>query len=341
MSDSLPPLPLRSWTRAEKVGIALAAALVLLVPLGSWATCIRMPGTSHVGALPPVTPEDHAIENAIRADLTQLTVVIGERNTTHPEALERAARYIESELGQAGYLPRRQDVSARRASAFNLEVERPGDAEIVIVGAHYDSARGTPGANDNGSGTAALLSIARAFAGKSTRRTVRFVAFVNEEPPWFGTADMGSTRYAARCQERGERVVAMLSLETLGAYSDRPGSQRYPSFFGAVYPDRGDFVGFVGTVDSGPLVRRAIGTFRRTTAFPSEGVAAPSHTLGVDWSDHRAFLAAGVPALMITDTALFRSSHYHQPSDTLEHVDVGRLARVTVGLIRVVDDLAR
>lgn len=133
----------------------------------------------------------------------------------------------------------------------------------------------------------------------------------------------------------------MLSLESLGYYSDSPGSQRYPWPIGLFYPDRGDFVGFVGNLGSRSLVRDAVGAFRRTTPFPSEGAALPAGVPGVAWSDHWAFWELDFPAVMVTGTAVFRNPHYHEPTDAASTVDYVKLARVTLGLGRVIEELAR
>jgi Zn-dependent M28 family amino/carboxypeptidase len=266
---------------------------------------------------------------------------IGERNVARPAALEAAARYLEGAFEELGHAVERQVVEPH--GVRNLGVELAGRSladEIVLAGAHYDSVFGSPGADDNATGTAAVLEIARLLEGSRLARTVRLVLFVNEEPPFFLTEAMGSRHYAARSRERDERIVAMLSLETLGYYSDREGSQRYPFPFGLLYPSRADFVGFVSNIGSRSLLRRCVGSFRRTTAFPSEGLAAPAWIPGVSWSDHSSFWEQGYPAVMVTDTALYRYPAYHTAADTPDRVDFDRLARVVAGLARVVVDLA-
>ena len=210
----------------------------------------------------------------------------------------------------------------------------------MVVGAHYDSVLGSPGADDNATGVAAVLEIARACASLRWPRTLRLVAFVNEEPPFFLGGDMGSLRYARRLREEGRNVVAMLSLETIGYYSDRPGSQQYPFPFRFFYPERGDFVAFVGNIASRDLVRRTVASFRSQAGFPSEGLAAPGWITGVGWSDHWSFWQQGYPAVMVTDTAPFRYPHYHAGTDTPEKVDYERLSRVVAGLTDVVGELA-
>jgi Peptidase family M28 len=208
------------------------------------------------------------------------------------------------------------------------------------VGGHYDSVLGSPGANDNATGTAAVLELARLLAGQQLARTVRFVAFVNEEAPFFQTDAMGSWVYARRSRARGEQVVGMLSIETIGFYSDVVGSQHYPFPFGLFYPRTGNFIGFVGDIASRALVRRSIAAFRQHTPFPSEGVAAPGWMTGIGWSDHWAFWQEGYPGVMVTDTALFRYAPYHTREDTPNRMNYDYMARVVVGLARVVTLLA-
>ncbi|MEA3275961.1 MAG: M28 family peptidase, partial [Pseudomonadota bacterium] len=200
---------------------------------------------------------------------------------------------------------------------------------------------GSPGANDNGSGVAAVLELARLLAGRALARTVRFVAFVNEEPPFSYTPEMGSLVHARAARDRGDRIQAMLSLETIGHYSDRPGSQRYPYPLSLFYPDTADFIGFVGNLGSRQLVRSAVQSFRRHAFFPSEGAAVPAWVKGVGWSDHWSFWQAGYPAIMVTDTAFFRYAHYHSAGDTPEKIDYARTARVVEGLASVIADFAQ
>jgi hypothetical protein len=151
---------------------------------------------------------------------------------------------------------------------------------------------------------------------------------------------MGSRLYARRCRERGENVAAMLSLETIGYYDDSPGSQQYPPPVGLFYPSEGNFIGVVGNVRSRGLVRRIVGAFRRHERFPCEGGALPAAVPGVGFSDHWSFWKEGYPAVMVTDTAMFRYPHYHSPHDTIDKIDFQRLARVVRGLDKVIDVLA-
>jgi len=302
-----------------------------------------MPDKSWSNTVPPLSDEEQLIQDNLKRHIEMLAGEIGERNVWHPDALAAAALYIRKTLEDLGYEVQIQAFESGDMTVQNLEVELPGDGEpeeIIILGAHYDSVAGTPGANDNGSGVAAMLEIARLLAGNSYSSTLRLVAFANEEPPFFYSEAMGSRVYAARSRQRGEEIRAMLALETIGYYSDEPGSQQYPIPFGLFYPDTGNFIGFVGNLSSRRLVRQALGAFRATTEFPSEGVAAPGWMMGIHWSDHWSFWQEGYPAIMITDTALFRYQHYHAPTDTPEKIDYSSLARVTRGVAHVVTELA-
>jgi Peptidase family M28 len=326
-------------TRKGGVRLGILGA-VLAVGL-SWAyiTMIRMPLKSFRGNLPPLTPAQQALSERLRRDVTVLGKDIGEHNVFVPAKLRQAAEFVESSLARTGHPVQRQSYEVEKEVCHNFEIEIPGKTrreEIIVIGAHYDSVLGSPGANDNGSGVAALLALSAALARIEPVRTLRFVAFVNEEPPNFQTELMGSRVYARRCRERGERVVAMLSLETLGYYSEAKGSQKYPFPFGLLYPSRGNFIAFVGNTGSAALVRTCVGAFRKEAQFPSEGAALPAGIAGVGWSDHWAFWQEGYAAVMVTDTAPFRYPHYHTGDDTPDKLDYERLARVTEGLEKVI-----
>jgi hypothetical protein len=323
--------------------LALLVLAVVLICFASWRSMIWMPPKSYTGPWVPLSVEEAALRDVLERDVRVLAEEIGDRNVFAYSGLVRAVAWIESSLVQAGYQVRRLAYEVQGRVCQNLEVEIPGRTrpeEIVVLGAHYDSVPGCPAANDNGSGVAALLALARALADAQPDRTIRFVAFVNEEPPFYRTSEMGSFVYARECRQRGERGVAMLSLETIGYYRDERGSQKYPPPFSLFYPSEGNFIAFVGNVSSGALVRQCLATFRRDVKFPSEGAALPEFITGIGWSDHWSFWKAGYPAVMVTDTALFRYPYYHSPEDTHEKLDYDHMARVVAGLERVVCDLA-
>jgi hypothetical protein len=260
---------------------------------------------------------------------------IGERNVYQPDALSAAAHYIESEFAALGYAVNRQSYLAQEVECANLEVSLPGQRwpdESMVVGAHYDTVYGSPGADDNASAVAALIEIARQLRLHVPARTLKLVAFVNEEPPFFFWGEMGSKVYATAARNRGENIRLMISLEMLGYYRDETGSQAYPPLFRHFHPDRGNFIAFVSNFRSGRVMRHAEHTFRRHSAFPLETTATFGWIPGVAWSDHLSFWKAGYRAFMCTDTAFFRNPNYHGPHDTPEKLDYPRLARLTDGL---------
>jgi Zn-dependent M28 family amino/carboxypeptidase len=242
-----------------------------------------------------------------------------------------------------GYLPIHTGYQVGDRRHANLEVALEGAAladEIVVIGAHYDTYDLTPGADDNASGVAAVLELARMMALGQPDRTVRFVFFGTEEPPYFNTENMGSRAYATDAAAVGENLHVMISMETIGFFVDEPGSQHYPPPFSLFYPDRGDFIGIVGNPHSGRLTRRALQVFRETTPLPSEGATPSSLVPGAELSDHSSFWREGFRAMVITDTAPFRNPHYHRTTDTPETLDFERMARVVIGTREIVRDLA-
>ncbi len=322
-----------------RVGLGLGV-LIAALSIALLLVC-AMPGDSFHGK-PSNTPADDLRAARLRADVEHLANRIGERRLGHRSSLDAARAFLSQRLSEAGYQVMQYPFEARGGTAVNLVVERRGTLapeEILIVGAHYDTARGTPGANDDATGVAAVLELARIFAAKPTAQTLRFVLFANEEPPYFQSEDMGSLVYARSCVARREQIVGMLALESLGHFTSEPGSQRFPWPLGHLYPDAGDFVAFVGNLSSRSLVREVVRRFRERATIPSEGLSAPAVIEGVGWSDHWSFWQADYRALMVTDTAIFRDPAYHQAFDTAERVHYGALARVVDGLVGVIDGL--
>jgi len=319
--------------------LVLVTGAIILIPLDT-----KMPGASYQGPLPPLTSTEQALQADLKRHVEELASHIGERNMHHRDALQAAARYVETQLQAAGLTVAREPYEIDGDSASNLVATLRGNSrpdEIVIVGAHYDSIFGSPGANDNASGVAALLCIARALAAEGdNHRTIRFIAFVNEEPPYFQTWSMGSRVHARQAKSRGEKIVAMLSLETIGYYSEDFNSQFFPYHLGIFYPWAGNFVGFVADRNSRELLFKSVEVFRRHTRFPSEGLAAPAWITGVDWSDHWSFWEEDYAALMVTDTAPYRYPHYHTREDMPDKICFDCLTRVTGGLIHVVKVLS-
>jgi hypothetical protein len=320
-----------------RVVIAVVAIFALL-----WWFGVRMPG-KNISNAGPLTREDVDLRDELKADVQRLAGEIGERNMWRYPQLNAAADFVENSFSGARLHPRRDSYELHRQACHNIEAEIPGTRpDVVLIGAHYDSVFGSPGANDNGSGVAALLALARRFAGKSPQHTLRFVAFVNEEPPFFLSGEMGSFVYASRCKARGDQISAMISLETIGYFSDAPHSQTYPApGLGMFYPKVGNFIGFVGNVPSRVLLRRVIALFRKHAKIPSEGAALPTFIPGVSWSDQWSFWRHGYPGIMITDTAPFRYPHYHSSTDTPEKLDYDRFTLVVSAMEKVIEELAR
>jgi hypothetical protein len=318
-----------------RITIAIVAVFALL-----WWFGVRMPG-KNISSAAPLSPEEIDLRAELKSDVQTLAGEIGERNMGHYAQLNAAADFIEDSFSRAGLRPRRDSYEVRGQACHNIEAEIPGTRpNVVLIGAHYDSVFGSPGANDNGSGVAALLALARRFTRKPAQQTLRFVAFVNEEPPYFLTEQMGSFVYAGRCKARGDRISAMISLETIGYFSDAPHSQTYPALgLGVFYPTVGNFIAFVSNVHSRALLRRSIALFRKHAKIPSEGAALPSFIPGVSWSDQWAFWQHGYPGIMITDTAPFRYPHYHSATDTPDKLDYDRFALVVSGMQKVIEGL--
>ncbi|HYE37258.1 M28 family peptidase [Methylocaldum sp.] len=273
-------------------------------------------------------------EETLKEDVAILAGDIGERNLYRYESLQAAIDFIEARFRACGWTPQRQTYEARGKAFANIEVEMPGlgqPAEIVVVGSHYDTVRGSPGANDNGSAVAALFALAAAFAKRPIARTLRFVAFVNEERPFLRTSKMGSRVYAKRSRERGERILGMLSLETLGYCSEVKGSQKL-SLGGWLLPQRGDFIAVVANRASRPLLAIVEQALPEQTSLTCRGLVLPTHFPGAWSSDHWSFWKEGYPALMVTDTAPLRYPYYHKPEDTPDKVNYRWLYRVVKGI---------
>jgi len=291
----------------------------------------------------PLTDREAKLVKELRRDVEQLAASIGERNADKKWELASASHYVAGELEAAGYTLDRQGFEVGEIVAQNLGVELRGGQQgedIVVVGAHYDSAQGTPGADDNASGTAALLSLARTLRGARPSRTLRLVAFANQEAPYFKTPGMGSLVYAKRSAARGERIVAMVSIESIGYFSDAPGSQRTPSGLSERFPPVGDFVAVVGNEVSRPLVDRVLHSFLAHASIGAQGAASPPQVDAVSVGDHWAFWQVGYQAVMLTDTRDFRNPQHHRAGDTPDKLDFERMARVVAGLEGVVGELA-
>lgn len=323
-----------------RMSVYLLIAVIVIPAFFTWI--IYMPGHSYSGPLPALDVEAMDTTRRLEFHVNKLCQDPKGRNYLEKKGLESAKNYIAEQFESYGYGVGFQDYQIAGDTFTNIEAQLSGSInpdKILVVGAHYDSVIGAPGANDNATGIAAVLELARRFRDKELPKSVRFVAFTNEEPPHFMTGNMGSNVYAKNVAAKKENVIAMFSLETVGYFSDEPGSQHYPPMFNLFYPDKGNFIAFVGNLGSRNLVTNSIRLFREHAKFPSEGIAAPSFIPGISWSDHWSFWRQGYPAVMITDTAPYRYPHYHTAGDTPDKVDYEKMVHVVNGLEKIFTEL--
>jgi hypothetical protein len=323
--------------------LVLLAACTLLLAVGYRTMIAVKPSVTRPAMSADARREIEALEARLMAHVQLLGRRIGERHLARPQALRAAAEYIREVWAEQGLAVAEERFEVGGQPCLNLVTQIPGrqrSEEILVVGAHYDSVYGSPGANDNGTGVAALLEMPRRLRELPLARTVRFVAFVNEEPPYFLTDEMGSRVHARGARQRGERIFGMVSLETIGYYSSTRGSQRYPPPFGLLYPETGNFLTVVGNLASRRLVVDFMTRFMSATDFPVEGVATFEWVPGVNWSDHWSFWCEGYPAIMLTDTAPFRYPEYHTALDLPEQVTPREFARAAHGIILAIRRLA-
>jgi Zn-dependent M28 family amino/carboxypeptidase len=318
--------------------VIMTIAGALLLVFGT-APCVALP---FVKAVPPLAPVP-AIEAAIlREHVRALTVDFHPRSHDQVANLDRAAAYIRAELAKHARVEEQTFVVAGKTYRNVIATVGPETKERVVVGAHYDSALGFPGADDDASGTAGLLALCEPLSRAKLATRVELVAFTLEEPPYFATADMGSVHHARRLKDEGADVRAMLSLEMIGYFSDAPGSQRFPSpLMGLVYPTTGNFITLVARGDDRDLTRTVKAAMMGATDLPVRSLNGPTFVQGVDWSDHRSYWAVGYPALMVTDTSFLRNTRYHTAADTLETLDFQRMAKVVQGTFAAVLRLAQ
>ena len=323
-----------------------AQILILLILYGTIMfvyLCVNMPGETLSSPLLPLTLTQKESSQRLQQYVLRLADEIGERHYGEPDAYNKAAEFITNVFRETGLVPYEEELGDK-LQYRNIIAEHYGTTlpdEVIIIGAHYDTVWLTLGADDNASGVAVMLELARYLKNKKLKRTIRFVAFANEEHPHYFTDNMGSLFHAKRASERGDNIKAMISLEMLGYYSDEHNSQSYPSPFSWFYPDTANFVAFVSNFKSRKLLKKSISVFRESKRFPSEGLTAPVALVpDVRRSDHAAFWRYNYPAFMVTDTAAYRNYAYHNISDVPNSLDYEAMARITMGLTTVIEQLA-
>ena len=314
----------------------LLVIVLLLIVAWFWLTqpLLSRPQPNGVRTVDPARLEAH---------VRKLSSDFSPRDIGHPENLDRAAAYIASELTQAGGSVSEQGYRVEGNSYRNVIARfGPEGGERIVVGAHYDAFGPLPGADDNASGVAGLLELARLLGQQAPAMRVELVAFSTEEPPYFRTTGMGSSVHAQALRKENVNVRAMLSLEMIGYFSDANSSQHFPvGILSALYPSRGNFIGVVGRVSDGLLVRRIKGAMSGAAPLPVHSINAPSVIPGVDFSDQLSYWDAGYNAVMITDTAFYRNRNYHTAHDTAEKLDYKRMAMVVEGVYAAVNELSK
>lgn len=299
---------------------------------------------------PPVPVQDpktlSPLAKRLRAHVVMLAETIGERDAYSPKKQAQARDYVAEQFAAAGYKPKKLAYGAKWMAQIKNDTQFHNVEAVLtmapeegawIVGAHYDSAPGTPGADDNASGVAVLLEAARLLKSRKPGRDIRFVAFGTEEPPSFGTQNMGSVHYAKLMKENGVKVHAMLSLEMLGFFNDTPKSQLYPPFMHLFYPHQANYVGLVSNVQSRHLMPPFAAAWKAASPFPLQRSILPGVFSGLALSDQLSFWDQGYLALMLSDTAFYRNPHYHEHTDTPDTLDYERMAKVTEALVEALD----
>ncbi len=322
--------------------LVVFAALALLALL-AYARQLNMPGRPMTGPLPTLTSAQHATAERLRDDVISLCDAFPHRSVFDPVTYNASADFLRAQLADTGLDVHTEPVPGPIQDSRNISVEIRGTTapeQVIIVGAHYDTEENTPGADDNASGVAAVLELARRLKDATPDRTIRLILFANEEALHFGTPAMGSFLHARDAKARGEDVRAMISVEMIGYFDDTPGSQQYPKPLSLLYPDTGDFIAVVGNLSSTTLTRRAARVMRDANTVPVYGAALPASVPGIAWSDHSSFWRHDYPAIMLTDTSFFRNPHYHTPRDTPDTLDYDRMARVLDAVEALVRDLA-
>jgi Zn-dependent M28 family amino/carboxypeptidase len=280
--------------------------------------------------------------SVLREHVRALITKFEPRDFEQPENLDRAAAFVADAFRPTGAKVSEQTYRVGDRTYRNVIAELgPDTPERIVVGAHYDTAGDQPGADDNASGVAGLLELARLLAASPPPLKVELVAYTLEEPPSFGTEQMGSAVHARALAERGAKVRLMISIEMIGAFSDQPGSQHYPAIVGWFYPSKANFIAVVGKWGQGATVRDVEVGLRAGSSVPVETLTAPRFVTGVDFSDHRNYWDHGYRAVMVTDTSFYRNERYHTPDDRADTLDYDRMADVVKGIHCAVQAAAR
>jgi hypothetical protein len=284
------------------------------------------------------------IRKELESDIYHMAVRLGPRNAFSYERLQKCAEWIKKRWESQGYAVKSHKFSIQEKDYENLEIEIRGQktpTEIVVVSAQYDTLPDSPGANNNASGVAVLLQLSNLLKNFSPDRTLRLVNFVNEEDPFFGTEWMGSFKYAENAYQKHENIKIMLSIDSIGIYKDEPGSQKLPFPFSVFYPDRGNFLAFIGDFGSRKYMIQATRGFKKGSSFLIKAGVVPKWAKGAAWSDHSSFWKFGYPGIQITDTGAFRSPYHTTKEDTIEKINLDALSRIVMGMYGSIIELSK
>jgi Zn-dependent M28 family amino/carboxypeptidase len=283
------------------------------------------------------------LKTNLRNIIAFLSHDIGSRSYVEHAKLERSAAFIEEQFKKYGCKSQKQPFRVEGHTYYNIFTEIHGTGssdEILVIGAHYDTVSGTPGADDNASGVAGMLELSRLIQDNPIANTACLVAFCLEEPPFFRSRNMGSYVFAKSLKKYNRKVMGMISLEMIGYFRSGSGSQYYPlPFFRFFYPKTGDYIAFVGNLSSRAFTKRFEAIFKKVSSLHCESLNTTSLVVGIDFSDHRSFWHFNYPAFMITDTAFYRNPNYHGPGDTGDTLDYEKITELVLGMYKTLSSI--
>jgi len=306
--------------------MTLLVLVVILLSTFGW-----MPLNEHEK---DISVAEIATSKRIKEITTFLAVEIGTRNYQNYDNLEMSVSFIIKSFEELGYTIEIMSYEANGQVFKNVIAYSPENdptKNTILIGAHYDSCF-NPGADDNATGVAGMIELARLFKDEKLNHNLRFVGFVNEEPPFFNSKSMGSMVYANEIKSSGDKIKVAVILETIGYYSEKPFSQKYLPLLGPFYPNKGNFIAIVGNFNSKNIVNTLYTSFKNNKKFPAERVVSPESIPGINFSDHWSFWKVGIPAVMITDTAYLRNSNYHKKTDLPATLNFEKMAKMIFGL---------
>lgn len=324
------PEAYRTWEGHRRRGLAAGLTLLLLCLGACTASLVTQPMAPGQGVDANPAVDAGVLEKHVRL-LSEGPIP---RDWTHQEGVATAAHYLKSGFQEVGGRVSEQTFQVRDRSFTNVVASfGPEVGPRVLVGAHYDVCGELPGADDNASGVAGLLELARLFGNSPPHQRVDLVAYTLEEPPFFRTQDMGSARHARLMKDTWAEVKGVIILEMIGRFTDARHSQRYPSvLLEPFYPDRGNFIAVVGRFGDIGLTRKVKASMRAAMSLPVVSINGPRWIPGLDFSDHHPYWDQGFKAVMVTDTSFYRNLDYHTDKDTADRLDYVRMAQVVQGV---------